>query len=82
MTRKELEELLREYVREQLSEISATGTGAAFTANAGTGAQYATPFAFSKSDRDNLATKFLKKMGWKKVNRPNRPSSTKLVDYR
>jgi hypothetical protein len=24
----------------------------------------------------------LKKMGWKTVNRPNRPSSTKLVDYR
>lgn len=80
MTRSKLEELLREYIREELTEASTTGTGASFTP--GTGAQYATPNAFSKSERDNLATNFLKKMGWKKTNRPNRPSSTKLVDYR
>ena len=80
MKRQEVAELLREFVREQLSEISATGTGASFTP--GTGAQYATPFAFSKGDRDNRATQFLKKMGFKKVERPKRPSSTKLVDYR
>ena len=80
MKKRELEEILRDYIREELLETSTTGTGASFSP--GTGAQYATPFAFSKSDRDNLATNFLKKMGWKKVNRPNRPSSTKLVDYR
>ena len=80
MKRKEVEQLLREYIREQLSEISATGTGASFTP--GTGAQYATPAAFSKDDRDNRATQFLKKMGFKKAERPKRPSSTKLVDYR
>jgi len=80
MKRREVEELLREYIKEQLSEISATGTGASFTP--GTGAQYATPAAFSKDDRDNRATQFLKKMGFKKVERPKRPSSTKLVDYR
>lgn len=80
MTRKELEELLREYVKEQLSETSTTGTGASFSP--GTGAQYATPYAFSKGERDNRATQFLKKMGFKKAKRPNRPSSTKLVDYR
>jgi len=80
MKRREIEELLREYIKEQLSEISATGTGASFTP--GTGAQYATPAAFSKDDRDNRATQFLKKMGFKKVERPKRPSSTKLVDYR
>lgn len=80
MKKRELEELLREYIKEQLSEISATGTGASFSP--GAGAQYATPNAFSRSDRDNRATQFLKKMGFKKVERPNRPSSTKLVDYR
>lgn len=80
MKRKEVEQLLREYIRERLSEISATGTGASFTP--GTGAQYATPAAFSKDDRDNRATQFLKKMGFKKAERPKRPSSTKLVDYR
>lgn len=78
--KEELAEILREYVREVLAEMNTTGTGASFTP--GTGAQYATPAAFSKSDRDNRASQFLKKMGWKKVNRPNRPSSTKLVDYR
>ena len=80
MKRQEVAELLREFVREQLSEISATGTGASFTP--GTGAQYATPAAFSKSERDNRAVQFLKKMGFKKAERPKRPSSTKLVDYR
>ena len=80
MKRSEVAELLREFVREQLSEISATGTGASFTP--GTGAQYATPAAFSKGERDNRAVQFLKKMGFKKVERPKRPSNTKLVDYR
>ena len=78
--KEELAEILREYVREVLAETSATGTGASFSP--GTGAQYATPAAFSKSDRDNRAVQFLKKMGFKKVERPTRPSSTKLVDYR
>jgi len=78
--KEELAEILREYIKEVLAETSTTGTGASFTP--GTGAQYATPAAFSKSDRDNRAVQFLKKMGFKKVERPNRPSSTKLVDYR
>ena len=78
--KEELAEILREYIQEVLAETSTTGTGASFTP--GTGAQYATPYAFSKSDRDNRATQFLKKMGFKKAERPKRPSSTKLVDYR
>ena len=78
--KEELAEILREYIREVLAETSTTGTGASFTP--GTGAQYATPAAFSKDDRDNRATQFLKKMGFKKAERPKRPSSTKLVDYR
>lgn len=80
MKKQELAEILRDYIREQLSEMSTTGTGASFTP--GTGAQYATPAAFAKDDRDNKAVQFLKKMGFKKVERPTRPSSTKLVDYR
>ena len=72
MKRSEVVELLREYIREELSEVSTT---------AGVGG-YLTPNAFSKDDRDNLATKFMAKMGFKKVQRPNRPSNTKLVDYR
>ena len=72
MKRQELEEILRDYIKEQLSEMSTTsGAGA-----------YHTPYAFSKDDRDNRASQFLKKMGFKKVERPTRPSSTKLVDYR
>ena len=78
--KEELAEILREYIREVLAQTSTTGTGASFTP--GTGAQYATPAAFSKDDRDNRATQFLKKMGFKKAERPKRPSSTKLVDYR
>lgn len=66
-------------VKEVLEEISTTGTGATFTP--GTGAQYATPYAFSKDDRDNRAVKFLKKLGYKKVQRPRRPSHTKMFDY-
>jgi hypothetical protein len=72
MKRSEVAELLREYVREQLSEMNTTGAVGA----------YQTPNAFSKDDRDNLATKFMAKMGFKKTQRPNRPSSTKMVDYR
>ena len=79
MKKRQLEEVIRDYIREELSETSTTGTGASFSP--GSGAQYATPFAFSKSDRDNLATKFLKKMGWKTVKRPKRPSSTKTADF-
>lgn len=72
MKRADLEQVLREYVREQLSEISTT---------AGAGG-YLSKMAFSKDKRDNLATQFMKKMGFQKVERPSRPSSTKLVDYK
>ena len=72
MKRDEVKQLMREFVREQLSEMNATGNIAG----------YQTPFAFSKDQRDNLATKFMSKMGFKKVSRPKRPSNTKLVDYK
>lgn len=78
--REQLAQLIKELLYEELNEISATGTGASFSP--GTGAQYATPKAFSKKGQgDNRATKFLKKIGYKKVQRPKRPSHTKLFDY-
>lgn len=66
-------------IQEVIAEISVTGTGASFTP--GTGAQYATPFAFSKKGVENKATKFQEKMGMKVVKPKKRPYSTKLVDY-
>lgn len=75
MRKKDLTELVKEVIK----ELSATGIGASFTP--GTGAQYATPYAFSKNKKDNRATKYIKKLGYKQVSRPERPSSTKLIDY-
>lgn len=67
-------------VKEVLAELSSTGTGATFTP--GTGAQYATPFAFSKKGSGkNRATKYGEKLGYKTVKRKKRPYSTKLIDY-
>ena len=53
-------------------------TGGTATFTPGSGAQYATPFAFGKSSR---ATKASKKLGFKKLSRPKRPSHTKGFDY-
>jgi len=67
-------------VQEVLEELSSTGTGATFTP--GTGAQYATPFAFSKKGSGkNKATKYGEKLGYTTVKRKKRPFSTKLIDY-
>ena len=70
---------LVELIRDTLKEISSTGTGASFTS--GAGMQYATPYAFGKGKKDNKATNYIKKFGFTKVQRPKRPSHTKLVDY-
>lgn len=61
MTRSKLTELVRE-VMQELDEANVTGGSATFTP--GTGAQYATPFAFGKNKR---AKKTLKKQGYKEV---------------
>lgn len=73
-----LKELIREVLQE-LNETSTTGTGASFTP--GVGAQYATPFAFSKSNKKNQAVKNAEKIGFKTVKKKKRPYSTKLIDY-
>ena len=61
MKKSELVSLVRE-VMQELDEANVTGGTATFTP--GTGAQYATPFAFGKSKR---AKKTLKKQGYKEV---------------
>lgn len=66
-------------IREVLTEMSTTGTGASFSP--GAGEQYATPYAFSKGKGKNRATKYLEKLGYKTVKRPKRPSHTKMFDY-
>lgn len=75
MKKRELVELIKTTIK----EISSTGTGASFTS--GQGEQYATPYAFKKGTGDNKATNYIKKLGFTKVQRPKRPSHTKLVDY-
>lgn len=58
-------------VLHELNEISATGTGA----------QYATPYAFSKKGKKNNATKYAEKLGYKTVKTKKRPYNTKMFDY-
>jgi len=76
MKRSDLVQLVKEVLQE-LDEANTTNVGgASFTP--GQGAQYATPFAFGKGTR---AKKTLKKIGFKQVSRPKRPSHTKGFDY-
>jgi hypothetical protein len=72
MTKQEFVELLRELVLAELNEVNVTGAVAPTQ----------TPFAFSKGKKDNRATKTMKSFGYTKTERPKRPSSTKLVDYK
>ena len=74
----ELKKLIREVLHE-MNEISATGTGATFTP--GSGAQYATPYAFGKKGKKNKATQYGEKLGFKTVERKKRPYNTKMYDY-
>ena len=78
MTRNKLRELIREVLSE-LQEANVTGGTATFSP--GTGAQYATPFAFAKKGRKNKATKYGEKLGYSTVKKKKRPYNTKLVDY-
>lgn len=70
------------YKKFQTNEASTTNSGGA-TFTPGTGAQYATPYAFTKKGKkQNDATKYiLKKFGYKLApSIPNRPS--KAIDYK
>ena len=64
---------------EDIEEISTSGGSASFSP--GTGAQYATPYAFKKGKGANRATKFMYKLGYKPApSIPNRKS--KAIDYK
>lgn len=75
MKKSEFIGLVKEVLRE-LEEGNTTGTGASFSP--GEGGQYVTPNWVGKATR---AKKTLKKQGYKQVDRPKRPSNTKLFDY-
>jgi len=71
MTKKQLREALRKIIQEEMGNTTAGLPG------------YLTPKAFQgKNAKKNRATKFAEKLGFKVVKRPERPSSTKLIDYR
>jgi len=72
MKKSEFIDLLKELITNELNEMNVTGAVAPITI----------PFAFSKGKKDNRAVKTMKGFGYSKVERPKRPSSTKLVDYR
>ncbi len=72
MKKSEFIDLLKELITNELNEMNVTGAIAPIT----------THFAFSKGKKDNRAVKTMKSFGYSKVERPKRPSSTKLVDYR
>lgn len=76
----QLKELVREVLQEkEIDEANTTNVGGA-TFTPGDGAQYATPFAFSKKP-SSKAVKTLTKQGYKETKRPKRPSHTKGFDY-
>jgi hypothetical protein len=59
-------------IKEVLDEMNVTGAVAG----------YSTPIAFSrKGQGKNAATKTAEKLGYKTVERPKRPSNTKMFDY-
>jgi len=72
MKKSECIQLLQELILDELNEVNVTGAVG----------PTATPFAFSKGKKDNRAVKAMKGFGYTRVERPKRPSSTKLVDYR
>lgn len=65
-------------IKEALSELSATGTGAGFSP--GKGEQYGTGRAFRK-EKNSKDKSLSTRLGFTKVKRPKRPSHTKLIDY-
>jgi hypothetical protein len=58
-------------VREVIEELSTTAGVAG----------YQTPYAFSKGNKKNRATKQAEKLGFKTVKKKKRPYNTKMFDY-
>jgi hypothetical protein len=74
-------EKIKEFVQKRLKEISATGTGASFTA--GTGANYATPYAFNPNKKAKGAKNiYYYKLGFKPVNRKALNKAAKGIEIK
>ena len=78
------EQQLREFIQEKLQELSSTGAGAnAGTFTPGTGAQYATPYAFNPNKKAKGAKNiYYYKLGWKPVNTEKLQSQSKTLDHK
>lgn len=64
------EEQIESLIRKKLKEISATGTGASFTP--GEGAQYDTPYAFTKGEKAPRSnSNMYRQLGYKLANKKN-----------
>jgi hypothetical protein len=74
-------EKIKELIQNRLKEISATGTGASFTA--GTGENYATPYAFNPNKKaKGTANNYYYKLGFKPVNQKALNKAAKGIDVK
>ena len=80
--KKALKSAIKAYALEIMKEENATGSGASFSA--GSGENYASPFAFGGKGikkGSNRAVKFMKNMGWKIADLAL-PKHSKMFDYK
>jgi len=74
-------EKIKELIQKHLKEMSATGTGASFTA--GTGANYATPYAFNPNKKAKGAKNiYYYKLGFKPVNQKALNKAAKGIEVK
>jgi hypothetical protein len=72
---------IKELIQNRLKEMSATGTGASFTA--GTGANYATPYAFNPNKKaKGTANNYYYKLVFEPVNRKKQNDITHGVEVK
>ena len=78
------EEEVKELIRKKLKEMSATGAGAgAGHFEPGTGAQYATPYAFNPNKKAKGAKNiYYYKLGWKPVPAEELHKQSKAIDHK
>jgi hypothetical protein len=90
---RELRNQLRTYLRKNkaeeyerikgMNEMMTTGGSANFTANVGTGAQYATPFAFNKNKKaKGTASNYYYKLGYKPVDKKKLRKQAKGIEVK
>lgn len=75
---------IKEIIQNKLKELSATGAGAgAATFTPGTGAQYATPYAFNPNKKAKGAQNiYYYKLGWKPVPAEELHKQSKVIDHK